>query len=124
MKKLARVGLALLALVAFGGAGVAMQVAKRYEFTNCAAAGSVPQSITGGEYVFRVTDADSRVCINDTANPDGGTSCGFYDGGMAGEMYPFGTVMKLTIPGATTATKSVSCSSATATGDLHFTYAP
>lgn len=123
MRKLLPFALSLVALAALG-AGVAMQPGTRFEFTNCAAAGSVPQSVPGGEYVFRVTEADSRICINATANPDGGTSCGFSDGGVAGEMYPSGTVMKLTIPGKFSETKSVSCSSSTATGDMHLTYAP
>lgn len=124
MRNLFRAGLASLALVAFCGAGVAMQVAKRYEFSNCAAAGSVPQSIPGGPYLLRVTEADSRICITENANVDAGTVCGFSDGGVAGEMFPMGTVMLLSIPGSSTATKYVSCSSSTATGDVHFTYAP
>lgn len=115
--------LPFVALAALG-AGVAMQPGTRFEFTNCAVAGSVPQSMPGGQYIFRVAEADTRVCINPTANPDAGTSCGLYDGGMAGELYPANTVMLLTIPGSFGSTKSVSCSSATATGDLHFTYAP
>jgi hypothetical protein len=117
------VGVALLALVATAS-GVAMQTAKRYEFTNCAAAGSTAQSVTGGNHLLRVTEADSRLCINETANPDGGTVCGPYDGGVAGEMFPLGTVMVLTIPGSSSVTKYVSCSSSTATGDVHLTYAP
>lgn len=101
-----------------------MQPGTRFEFTNCAVAGSVPQSVPGGEYVFRVTDADTRICINATQNPDAGTVCGFYDGGVAGEMYPVGTVMSLAIPGKFSSTQYVSCSSTTATGDMHLTYAP
>lgn len=108
--------LALLPALALGG--IALKTTPRYEFTNCAAAGSVAQTVTGGEYLLRVTDADSRVCITETANPDAGTSCGFYDGGTPGEMFPSGTVMKLQVPGAS---KSVSCSSSAATGDVYLT---
>ncbi len=123
MRKLLHVGIALFAGLALG-AGVALQPSTRYEFTNCAVAGSVPQSVKGGVYNFRVTDADTRICINATANPDAGTVCGFSDGGVAGEMYPLGTVMNLAIPGGFSSTQYVSCSSSTATGDMHLTYAP
>lgn len=123
MRKFLPFALSLVALAALG-AGVAMQPGTRFEFTNCAVVGSLPQSIPGGQYIFRVAEADTRVCINPTANPDAGTSCGLYDGGMAGELFPSGTVMLLTVPGSASTTKSVSCSSSTATGDLHFTYAP
>lgn len=110
---------ALLALVpALALAGIALKTTPRYELTNCAAAGSVGQTVTGGEYLLRVTDADSRICINETANQDGGTVCGSSDGGVAGEMFPSGTVMKLQIPGAS---KVVSCSSSAGTGDVYLT---
>ena len=122
MRKLALVGVALLSLAALAAGGVAMQTATRFEFTNCAAAGSNPQTVPGNTYLFRVTDGDSRICINETANPDAGTVCGFSDGGVAGEMFPAGTVMLLTIPGTTS--KYVSCSSSSATGDVLLTLAP
>lgn len=122
MRKLALLAAPLLALAALAGDGVSMFPSPRYEFSNCLIDGGAPQTVTAGTYIFRVLDADSRICINETANPDAGTVCGPHDGGIIGEMFPNGTVMKLTIPGTTS--KYVSCSSSTATGDIYLTASP
>ncbi len=110
MRKLHLVGLALLALFAFGGAGVLLDTATRFEFTDCAAGGSAAQTLTTGTYLFRVTDADTNVCFAET-----GSTCA-----ASGEKFPLGTVMCLVITGNK---KSVSCRSSASTGDAIFTLA-
>lgn len=109
MRKLVRLGLALLALFAFGGA-IVLDTATRAEFTDCAAGGSVAQTLTVGTYLMRVTDADSFVCFAES-----GSTCA-----ANGEKFPMGTVMCMAI---TSNKKSVSCRSSTSTGDVIFTAA-
>lgn len=99
-------------------AQVTLNPSTRYELSNCASGGSAGTSVAAGKYVMRVTDADTRICIAQTANADAGTVCGTLDGGAAGELFPTGTVMGLTIPGTG---RVVSCLSSTGTGDLHLT---
>ena len=110
MRKLARVGLALLALFAFGGAGIVLNTATRAEFTDCASGGSVAQTLALGTYLFRVTDADTTVCF-----AEAGSTCA-----ANGEKFPVGTLMCMTITGDK---KSVSCRSSGSTGDAIFTAA-
>lgn len=112
--------LAVLLSIAAVAGGITLQPTTRYEFTNCAAAGSTAQFISGGTYVLRITDADTRLCLSASVAPDGGTVCGLSDGGTPGEMFPAGTVM---LQGIQSAGRYVSCASATATGDVHFTLA-
>lgn len=88
--------------------GAPIDTDRRVEFTDCAAGGSAAQTITAGDYLFRVTDADTFLCFANSAS-----TCT-----SGGEKFPSGTVMLLTIPGGKT---SVSCRSATATGDAIFT---
>lgn len=110
MRKLRNAGLALLALVAFGGAGVLLDTSTRFEFTDCAAGGSAAQTLTVGTYLFRVTDADTTICPVAS-----GSTCA-----AGGEKFPLGTVMCIAI---TSDKKSVSCRSTGSTGDAIFTAA-
>lgn len=86
-------------------AGVALDTARRFEFTDCAAGGSAAQTIPEGTYLFRVTTEDVHVCFAATC-------------ASGGEKFPAGTVMLLSI---SRAGSSVSCRSALATGDAIFT---
>lgn len=108
-KLLGRTGLALLALAAFGGAGVPIDTGTRFVFTDCSSGGSAAQTMTaGGDFLFRVTDADVFLCFAASAS-----TCA-----ADGEKFPLGTVMILTIPRDK---PSVSCRSAASTGDAVFT---
>lgn len=97
--------LALLSTVALGG-GISLLIATRYEFTDCASGGSASQTVAGGTYFTRIIGEDVWVCYAATC-------------ATGGEVIPAGTVLMLTIAAGTT----VSCRSATSTGDLVMTAA-
>lgn len=100
--------IAVLPNVAFAG-GIALDTSRRFEFTDCSSSGSAAQTVTGGQYLLRVTDADVFLCIADS-----GATCASPNG----EKFPSGTVVLLTVPGPS---KSVACRSAASTGDAIFT---
>lgn len=107
MRRLALVGILLLAVAAMAG-GIALDTSRRVEFTDCSSSGSTAQTVTGGQYLLRVTDADTFLCIADS-----GATCA-----TGGEKFPVGTVVLLTVPGTS---KSVACRSSSSTGDAIFT---
>lgn len=107
MHRLALVGVLLLAAAAIAG-GIALDTSRRFEFTDCSSGGSAAQTVTGGQYLLRVTDADVSLCIAES-----GATCA-----TGGEKFPVGTVVLLTVPGAS---KSVACRSSSSTGDAIFT---
>lgn len=83
--------------------------AVRFEFTDCAAAGSSAQTLTGNGtiYAFRVTDENTWICYAATcASPNG-------------EKWPAGTVIYIEIKDV--AGQQVSCRSTGSTGDAIFT---
>lgn len=100
--------LALLLVLLAGGAlaatGITLVPTVRFEFTDCAAAGSTSQTVTAGTYVFRITDSDVWLCW--------GATCG-----TGGERFPQNTVLLLNVP----ASQAFSCRSAGSTGDAIFT---
>lgn len=98
-----------LPVLALAG-GIALDASVRYEFTDCASGGSAAQTVTGGQYLFRVTDSDVFVCFAES-----GATCA-----SGGEKFPQGTVMLLTVPGAS---KSVACRSSGSSGDAILTRA-
>jgi hypothetical protein len=104
----------LIASTAIAG-GLVINTARRAEFTNCSSSGSLSQPVLEGEYVMRVTDKDSFVCYS--------TTCA----GDAGEKWPMGTVVKVSMPRATNGLSDggtgtdVSCRSSDSTGDVIFT---
>lgn len=107
MRKLALVGLVLLPLIAVAG-GINLALGTRFEFTDCASGGSAAQTLTVGEYLFRVTDEATTVCFAES-----GSTCA-----ANGEKFPAGMVMRINITGDK---KSVSCRSSGSTGDAIFT---
>lgn len=109
MRRLALLAAALLATVAVAG-GIVLNTATRAEFTNCAAGGSVAQTLAVGTYLVRVTDADAWLCFAAS-----GSTCA-----ADGEKFPSGTVILLAITGNKA---SVSCRSSASTGDVIFTAA-
>lgn len=104
----------LLASLAFAG-GLVINTAKRAEFTNCSSSGSLSQPLTEGQYVMRVADKDTFVCYATTCIGD------------AGEKWPMGTVVLVSMPRSPTglsdggAGTDVSCRSSDSTGDVIFT---
>jgi hypothetical protein len=99
--------LALLALLVAGAAlaaGVTLTPSVRYELTDCAAGGSSSVSVTGGSYLFRVTESDTWVCWAATC-------------AAGGEKFPAGAMLLLNVP----ATQAFSCRSADSKGDVIFT---
>ena len=108
------VRLVLVVLVVAGMAlagGIALDTSTRFEFTDCAAGGSAAQTVTGGyTYLLRVTDSDVSLCIAES-----GATCA-----AGGEKFPMGTVLLLTVPGAS---KSMACRSAGSAGDVALTRA-
>lgn len=112
MRKLKAFGLALLALFAFGGAGLSLDTANRVEFADCSSGGSSAQTLTlAGQGNFLVTvssAADVYLCFAGSAS-----TCG-----SGGVLFPPGTVAVITVNADQ---KSVSCRSSTSTGDVHFT---
>lgn len=108
--------LAVVATVALAQSAITLVPGNRRELP-CTVVGSAGAWLAPGKYVVRVTGADSRICLAE-APPDGGTVCGTLDGGLAGEMFPAGTVMLETMPGTG---RTVSCASASDAGVMHFT---
>lgn len=108
--------LAVVATVALAQSAITLVPGNRRELA-CTVVGSPGAWLASGKYVVRVTGADSRLCLAE-APPDGGTVCGTLDGGTPGEMFPAGTVMLETLPGAG---RTVSCASASDAGVVHFT---
>ena len=110
MRYLAPVVLALVVLAgaALAAGGVPLNPNKRYELTDCAAGGSSSISVDPGTYLMRITDADVFVCYAGTC-------------ASGGEKFPMGTVMQLTTLGTTATT--MSCRSASSTGDFILTAA-
>ena len=111
MRKLMRwpVLLVLFALSAAAG-GIVLNTSRRFEFTDCAVGGSAAQTVTGGTYLLRITDADTFLCFADS-----GSTCA-----AGGEKLPNGTVILLTIGNGG---QSVSCRSVGSVGDAIFTSA-
>lgn len=111
MRQFARAALLFLAvaLPALAG-GINLLTSTRAEFTDCASGGSVAQTLTAGQYLMRVTDADTFLCFAAS-----GSTCA-----SGGEKFPVGTVVLLTL---TTGQVSVSCRSSASTGDVIFTAA-
>ena len=101
--------LALLSSVAVAG-GINLLIGTRFEFTDCASGGSVAQTLTVGQYLMRVTDADAFLCFSAS-----GSTCA-----SGGEKFPSGTVILLNV---TSDKASVSCRSSASTGDVIFTAA-
>lgn len=109
MRRLGLVALALLPLAAIAG-GIALDTSRRFEFTDCSSGGSAAQTVTGGQYLLRVTDADTFLCFAESA-----ATCA-----SGGEKFPSGTVVLLSVPGTS---KSVACRSSSSTGDAILTAA-
>ena len=107
MRRFALVAAFLLATAAVAG-GIALNTSRRFEFTDCSSGGSTAQTVTGDQYLLRVTDADVSLCIAES-----GATCA-----TGGEKFPAGTVVLLTVPGAS---KSIACRSSSSTGDAIFT---
>jgi hypothetical protein len=95
--------LLLLAGTALAATGIVITPAVRYEFTDCGAGGSASQTVTGGTYLLRVTDADTFLCWAATC-------------ATGGEKFPAGSMLLVSIP----ATQAFSCRSA-GTGDVILT---
>jgi hypothetical protein len=108
MRYLVLMGTLLVAGLALAATGLHLNPAKRFEFTDCASGGSAAQTVTGGVYLFRVTDADVFLCFADSAS-----TCA-----TGGEKFPSGTVVSLSIGGGG---QSVSCRSSASTGDVILT---
>lgn len=109
-----RNALLLAALLAFASPvsaqGLNLDTATQFTFTDCASGGSAAQTVTQGLYVFTVTDADTFLCVADSAS-----TCA-----SGGVKWPLGTVVRLSVGRGG---KSMSCRSSTSTGDLQFTLA-
>jgi hypothetical protein len=107
MRKLALV--AFLFAAAALARGLALDTTRRTEFTDCASGGSTAQALVRDtEYLLRVTDADTFICLAAT-----GSTCA-----TGGERFPAGTVVLLSITGDQV---SASCRSSSSTGDAIFT---
>lgn len=110
MRKLKFAGLALIAVLAMAATGIDLNTAVRTELTDCISTGSTPALtlVRGTSYLMRVTDADTFICWAES-----GSTCG-----SGGEKFPTGTVLLFTATGDKV---SVSCRSASSTGDVIFT---
>ena len=103
--------LVLAALVAFAGPGIPLNTNVRTELTDCASGGSSAGALVANTtYLLRITDADTFLCFA----PSGSTCA------SGGEKFPSGTVILFTPNGSSV---SVSCRSASSTGDAIFTAA-
>lgn len=109
-KNLSRLGLAVFAVLAMAASGIDLNTAVRTELTDCISTGSTPALtlVRGTSYLMRVTDADTFICWAAS-----GSTCG-----SGGEKFPTGTVLLFTATGDKV---SVSCRSASSTGDVIFT---
>lgn len=96
--------LLLFGLDSFAG-GISLDPGTRYEFTDCASGGSASQTAIEGDYLLRVTDADSWLCYAATC-------------ATLGEKFPAGTVMRISVPRAG---QAFSCRSGASTGDVILT---
>jgi hypothetical protein len=96
--------LAVLAATVALAAGLTLQTGTRFEFTDCSSGGSAAQTVTRGEYLLRVTDADVWVCYAATC-------------ATGGEKLPSGFSALFSFGGS----QSVSCRSSASTGDLILT---
>lgn len=103
MRRLALLASLLVAGAAVAG-GVLLNTSIRFEFTDCSSGGSAAQTVTVGEYLMRVTDADTFVCFASTC-------------AAGGEKFPAGTVMVISVND----TMSMSCRSSASTGDFILT---
>ena len=108
MRRLALLGFLLSGLAVAGGVGLDQSLA--FTFTDCAVGGSSAQTVTGGQYLFMVTDSDVWVCLADS-----GATCA-----AGGTRFPVGTVMLMSFGAGG---KSVACRSAASNGDVSFTRA-
>lgn len=88
-----------------GATGISLDTSKRYEFTDCAAGGSVSQTVAEGVYLTRFITEDIWVCYAATC-------------AAGGEKFGAGTVMMLSVGRGG---QLMSCRSAGATGDLILT---
>lgn len=106
LKRLAAVAVLALTLapIAAAAGGVILNPVVRFEFTDCAAAGSASQTIFAGSYLMRVTTEDVFICYAATC-------------AAGGEKFPAGMVLLV----AFQANQQVSCRSAASTGDLILT---
>lgn len=108
MKRVALVFLlsAGIALAATGLSAITLAPALGdYSFLACAADGGTSQAVVAGNYVMRVTTADTAVCST--------AACS-----TGGQTWPQGTVIYLALPAAT-----MNCRSSTATGNVYLTQA-
>lgn len=101
----------LLAGAALAG-GLVIDTSQRLELTNCSSGGHDGGQLAEGQYLVRVTDADTNVCIQS------GLDAGYLSCSSGGEKFPSGTIILQSIPrgGAT-----VTCRSSTSTGDVIYT---
>jgi hypothetical protein len=98
---------ALLASTAALAAGAALNLdtAVRLEMTDCASGGTAGATLTVGNYLLRVTDADAFLCY--------AASCA-----TGGEKFPQGSVVVLAVP---TGGQAFSCRSAASNADVILT---
>jgi hypothetical protein len=105
---LRRLVLLLVLVVATAAfAGIAIDVNRRYEMNNCAAGGSSSVAPVAGQYLFRVTTADTWVCWSGTC-------------ASGGELFSAGTVFLLQVPSGGS---TLSCRSTGANGNVVLTWA-
>lgn len=102
--------LAVLTSLAAIAAGININPAINFDFTDCASGGSSAQTLSPRTYLMRVTTEDVWICLAES-----GSTC--VSGGLK---FPAGTVMMFSV---TTNISSVSCRSAASTGDIGFTHA-
>lgn len=88
--------------------GLVLDTSVTFTFTDCASGGSSAQTIPEGNYVLTVTDADTFLCVADSAS-----TCA-----TLGTKWPVGTIVKLSVGRSG---KSMSCRSAASTGDAQLT---
>lgn len=108
MRKPALLLLALVAGSALAQSAITLVSGSKVEFTDCSGSGSSAQAVPPGKYLMRVTDADTFICIAESA-----ATCA-----SGGEKFPLGTVLSIYFGGF--ANKSVACRSS-GTGDVIFT---
>lgn len=85
--------------------GLSLDVSSRYEINNCASGGSSSVSPVEGKYLFRVTTADSWVCLAGTC-------------ASGGEHFSAGTVLLWQVPRGG---QTISCRSTASTGNVILT---
>lgn len=102
----------LLVVATAAFAGIALDTSSRYELNNCASGGgdggiAYTASPTEGQYLFRVTGADTWVCIAATC-------------ASGGELFASGTIFLWQVPRGG---QTVSCRSSASTGNAIWTRA-